>query len=259
MKKIIYPLLLIVFLCVTSACRKALKNEDDYFVKLDLVSVTAQSDGSVLVQATIESPGKAKGSVAENPGFCAGTSAQPGMLEHQLLATTDGSSFSAVFPAGTFSGDSVYYFRAFATNDYGFSYSNAVRMNAPSVTAPCTLTDNTVSLGAGTSTTYTYSSITAPDSYNSFYGHTFGGTATYQFGSAINTGIYHTTTSTSPAAGEVNVSLAFGAYYNGKLNSGSNVYVKKLGTNTFDIRICSAPWMKGSTTYYFDTRFVTPY
>lgn len=259
MKNIAYLLLLASGLIIISSCKKALKNEDDYFVKLTTVSATVQTDGSVLVKAEIQSPGKAKGSSVENAGFCLSTNPQPKMLDRQLLTTTDGSSFSAVYPASTFSDDSTYYFRAFATNDYGYSYSNIIKLDsviAPAVTAPCSLTANTVNIGGG-NPNYSYYSIGAPDSYHYFSASSSGGTVHFQFGSGLTTGIYHTTTDTSPGAGQVNVSFYFG-FISGALSTGSNVYVNKLGPNSFDIRICSAPWTYSSSTFYFSTRFVTP-
>ena len=260
MKKIIYSFLFAAVLFTTNACKKPLKNEDDYFVKLSTVSATVQTDGSVLVQASIQSPGKAKGSSVQNPGFCLSTNPTPTMLERQLLTTTDGSTFSAVYPASTFSDDSTYYFRAFATNDYGYSYGNVIKLDsviAPAVTAPCSLTANSVNIG-GATPTYTYYSIGAPDSYHFFTASSSGGTVQFQFGSNITTGIYHTTVDSDPGAGEVNVIFYFG-FTSGALSSGSNVYVNKLGTNTFDIRICSAPWTSGSSTFQFNTRFITPH
>jgi hypothetical protein len=260
MKKIIFSILAITVLLLCNSCRKALKDVNDYFPKVKTVSAIVQLDGSVRVTAEIESEGEAKNSEMENVGFCVSTSSDPKMLERQLIATSNGSSFTATYPVTDFSVDSVYYFRSWATNNYGYSYGNVICVDsiiATPVIPPCTLNMNSVNIGG--SPTYYYYNVDAPDSYNYFRASTLSGPSVeFQFGSALTTGIFQTTTDLSPYAGQVNVSFYSGALY-GALKSGSNVYVNKAGPASFEISICDAPWTYSTSTLHFNTHFVTPY
>jgi hypothetical protein len=261
MKKTLFAFLAIGTILLSNSCRKALKDVNDYFPKVKTVSAVVQMDGSVKVIAEVESIGEAKNAVMENVGFCVSTNPEPKMLDRQMISSLDGSSFTSTYPVTNFSVDSVYYFRSWATNNYGYVYGDIIRVDsiiATPVTPPCTLTMNTVNIGGG-NPTYPYYSIDAPDSYNSFSAATYSGpTVNFQFGSAMTTGVFITTTDPSPTAGQVYVSF-YSGFISGALSSGSNVYVNKLSATSFEVAICAAPWVYSSSTFYFNTRFVTPY
>jgi hypothetical protein len=262
MKKFIYSLLIIATVLLTNSCRKALKDVNDYFVKVKTLSAIVQQDGSVVVTAEIESPGEAKNAVVDMAGFCVSTNAEPKMLDRQKIATVDGTTFTVTYPVTEFSVDSVYYFRSWATNNYGYSYGNIIRVDsiiATPVVAPCILTLNTVNIG-GSTPTYSYYNVDAPDSDNFFIASSGGPSVHFDFGSALTTGVFVTTTDPSPSFGQVHVSIYSGFIY-GALNSGSNVYVNRLSATSHEIQICNAPWVpsSGSSTFNFNTRFVTPY
>lgn len=249
----------IIFIaCLFVSCKKAHHDINDYFPIVKTVSATIQTDGSVLMQGEIESEGDGP---VENVGFCCGTQNAPEMLNRQIQGTISGTTFTATY-TGNFSVDSIYYFRSFATNSYGYVYGNTLSLDsiiAPTVTPPCSLTMNTVNIGGSTGT-YSYYSVSQPSEYMgtwTFDGQSGGPTITFLFGSGITTGIYTSTISSSPGAGQVYVSFYFGAI-SGALNSGSSIYVNTIGTNIYDISICNAPWLYNSSTFYCNTRMTVP-
>jgi hypothetical protein len=262
MKKIFSILNLLSVLLIINSCRKPLKDVNDYFVKVKTVSAVIQQDGSVVVSGEIESPGKAKGTAVEYVGVCYSTNGDPKMLDHQIIGTLSGTTFTVTCPVSNFSVDSVYYFRTWATNDYGYSLGNIIKVDsiiATPVIAPCTVTMNTVNIGGGQPSS-TYYTIDAPDGYNEFTATTYSGpTIHFKFGSAMTTGIFTTTTATSPYAGQVFVSF-YSGFISGALSDGSKVYVNLVGPGCYEVQICAAPWnYSSSSTFYFNTHFVTPY
>jgi hypothetical protein len=260
MKKNLLPVILILIVLLV-ACRKPLKEVNDYFPKVKTLSAVVELDGSVTITGQIESVGETKDAALEYAGFCFSTGSDPKMQENQLIAQVNGSSFSVNYPGTLFNVDSTYFFRSWAVNNYGYAYGEIISVDsiiATPVTPPCSLPSNSVNLGGGTGTHFYYN-VDAPDSYNFFAGSTSTGPFVhFQFGSALTTGIYHTTTSSSPNPGEVNVNFYSGSI-SGALNTGSDVYVNRISPGVHEITICSAPWIYSSSTFYFNTHFVTPY
>lgn len=254
------PVTLTVILLASGSCRKALPDVNDYFPEVRTVSATVQMDGTVLVEGEIISEGEAP---VEYLGFCCGTMPQPELLNRQLISSSiSGTRFTAVYSG--FSVDSTYYFRSWATNDYGYVYGSVVSLDsiiATPVAPPCTLTMNTVNIG-GANPTHTYYQVTQPVEYMGewdFDAETGSGPSVhFKFGSGITTGIYTTTINTNPGSGEVYVTFVDGLIYGG-LNSGTSVYVNTIGPGTYDISICNAPWVYNSSTFYFKTRLTVPY
>ncbi|MES2515312.1 MAG: hypothetical protein V4580_14260 [Bacteroidota bacterium] len=243
-----------------SSCRKALKNVDDYLPKVHIVSAVIQNDGSVLVTGEIDSPGY---STVEYAGFCCNTVSQPDILNRQAIADVNGSTFTAVYQ--NFDVDSVYYFRAWATNDQGYAYGTELSLNqiiAPPVTPACSLVINKLDNGTGNATPY-YAWVSAPVYSSQFWQFSAlpqgQNTLYFKFGSQVTTGIYTTDDDHDPAAGHVFVEFNVGGSYR-YLEPGTQVYVNTIGTDTFDITICNAPWKVGtSTTFSLNTRFQCPY
>ena len=61
-----------IFVLLTAAsCQKPLEDVNDYFPKINTISATLQEDGTVLVEAEIESEGAA---ALEYAGFCCSAS-----------------------------------------------------------------------------------------------------------------------------------------------------------------------------------------
>jgi hypothetical protein len=259
MKKSIY-ILSILFLVLNAGCRKPLKDVNDYFPVIKTVSAVVQDDGSVLVTGEIESEGKTKDAVIKYVGFCLSTNSEPQMLEKQLIADLNGTSFTGIYAGSLFKIDSIYYFRSWGTNRYGYSYGNIIALDsiiAIPITPPCTLAMNMVNIGGSQPTAY-YDNVSTPDATNTITASSSSGpSATFKFGSSLTTGIYKTTENTSPSAGQVFVSFYY-QFISGALNSGSKVYVKRVNSTSFEISICDAPWTYGSSTLYFNTHFITP-
>ena len=251
----------LIFMVLATSCQKALKDVNDYFPVVNTISATVQPDGTVLVEGEIESEGAAP---VEYLGFCCGTLEQPELLDRQLIAETwDGQFFSATYTG--FEPDSTYYFRGWATNAYGYVYSDIILpltniIGAP-VTAPCSLSLNTCAIGGGQPVA-DYSAVSAPtasiDSWEITATTATGPVVNLIFGSPVTTGIYSTVNHNSPVAGQVFVSF-YSGFIAGSLNEGSNVYVNRIGTDIYEISICDAPWIyNGSSTFYFNTRFRSP-
>lgn len=238
---------------LTNSCRKALKDVNDYFPKIKLVSATVQANGSVLLTGEIESKG---GSAIEHLGFCFNYSNPPTMLDNQISLTA-GSVFSA--EVSGVSVDSVYYFRAWAANSFGYSYSNVISLDsiiASPVIPSCSLSVNTIDFGGGF--IENYSNVEAPVTSNgetSFDGTTSSGhSVSFVFGSTITTGTYTTTSDPSPSNGEIHVRFVSGA-----LNPGTKVYVNTVSPGVFDLTVCNAPWTANFTTFTFNSRCTVPY
>lgn len=258
--KFFWPITTCILL-LTNSCNKALPEVEDYFAKITTVSATVQSDGTLLVTGTIETEGAG---AIDYAGFCYNTQGNPQMLDNQVIATVSGNTFTVSYPCSDFSIDSVYYFRSWATNGYGYSYGNSITVDsivAPAVTPPCSLTMNTVKIN-NSSPTYSYYDVTVPSNYMNEWefeaSASSGPTVTFTFGSGITTGIYTTTINNSPGAGQVHVSFIDG-FISGSLNSGTSVYVNTIGPSVYDVSICNAPWNYNSSVLYFKTRLTVPY
>lgn len=257
MTKIIFSL---VFIVLTASCHQALKEVSDYFPTVTTVSAAIQADGSVLVQGQIEAEGAAP---IDYVGFSCSTRAQPDLTERQIIADYPGdSTFSAIYTG--FEPDSTYYFQAWATNEYGYTVGKVFSLSgiiAAPVTAPCALTPNTCNIG-GFQPTADYYIVNAPTSNLNYWeirGQTYSGPLVdYTFGSVVTTGIFTTTTSTSPGPGEVFVSFISDALY-AALDAGSKVYVNTISPGVHEITICQAPWrINGGSAVYFNSRMRTP-
>ncbi|MBK8369607.1 MAG: hypothetical protein IPL10_20115 [Bacteroidetes bacterium] len=262
MKKntIIHYILIILIAAVVSSCKKALKNMDDYYPKVSIVSAEIQTDGSVLVTGKIDSEGDAP---IERLGFCCNTKPNPTLTNRQIISEINGSTFTAIYTG--LDEDSVYYFRTWATNSYGYKYGTETSIEnivAAPVIPACTLPISYLDNGTGNgSTSYYYVSVPT----NSWQlwefsaSPQFGNALNFKFGSAIKTGVYTTENSSSPQSGRVLVSFQFGWLGPVSLESGSKVYVNAIGKDTFDITICNAPWKYNTTnTFTLNTRFTCP-
>jgi len=251
--------LLIILSVFTFSCRKPLKDVNDYFPKIKTISASVQTDGTLLLQGEIEPD--SYGNI-EYAGFCCSTNGDPQMLDRQMIATISGNTFSATYPINNFHVDSVYYFKSWATNDNGYAYGNVISKDSiilKPITPPCNHNLNYLSLGS--IQTYTVNGVTSPTqggfTWDVNVTCSWGPTVNFRFGSQLTTGIYTTTTSSSPGSKEVNVTF-YNGFTSGALSNGSKVYINTIGSGVYDIVVCNAPWISGSATLYFDTHFVTP-
>ena len=253
MKKITAFTIILSLMLISNACKKAKKDYNDYLPSIKLLSAVVQTDGSILVTGEMDSQGE---SSIDYIGFCCSTNSTPKMPEKQVLSTA-ANKFTANIK--NLSVDSSYYFRAFATNSFGYTYSNIIYLSsvvAPSVTPACTLTANTVNLGDGSgTTTATSSNLISYDGVTGYYSFTAylasSNPITLTFGSRITTRIF-TTGSASPATNEVFVSYTNFSTY--ALNAGASVYVNTVSSGIYDITICDGPWSDGVSTYHLSTR-----
>lgn len=254
MKKIFYLLLICTSAFIFSSCKKVLKDVHDYYPNIKTVSATVLPDGSVEVKGEIISEGAAP---IEYMGFCAGTMPEPKMLDAQAIAD---NNFTVIYSGFTI--NTKYYFRTWATNDYGYSYGNIISLDsitATPVVAPCTPPANSINIGGG-NPTETYITIGSP-TFNmntwDFQAQSNSNIVNFKFGENLKTKIYTTTDLTPSGPGEVHVSF-YSGFISGTLNSGSSVYVNQANATTWEITICNAPWMYSSSTFYFTTMFTCP-
>ena len=252
LRYILTTLLVILFF----SCSKVKKSYDEYLPEIKLVSVTPQVDGSVIVEGAILSKGEAPVDFA---GFCISATSTPEMLDRQFVSKITDKKFYAQY--FELSEDSVYKFRAWATNEYGYSYSNILTVDSfvfPSVDAPCTLPNNylSTSLSSGTynGTTHNISWSSASGLYN-INGSLPTTTVNMYFTTSITQGYY--TTTSNPIPGYREMKVTFVQWQNYVLKPGSTIYVKKLNASEFEITICDAPFLfNGSTWLDFNTRLV---
>lgn len=240
------------------SCEKPEQDVLDYYPVIKTLSAVVQPDGSVEVSAEITSEGAAQ---VEYAGFCVDTVPNPDMLSGQALASSvSGNTFSAIYTG--FEPNKRYYFRSWATNDYGYVYGNTISVDdiqATPVEPPCTLALNTVNVG-GTTPTQTFYSVDLPENswtYWDFDAKASSTTLGFRFGSKLKTGLFTTTTGMSPAEGQVSVTI-YSGMISGGLSSGSTIYVSQKGPETWEIAICNAPWKYNNSEFYLNTRFTCP-
>lgn len=264
MKRIIFFIAIVQNILLMLSCRKALKDVNDYFPKVKTIAATVQPDGSVLVEGEVESQGYSK---IQNIGFCYSTKQEPTLADNQVAVCLGGHTFSVVYPSAGFSIDSVYYFRSWAANEKGYAYGNTISLNsiiATPVVPPCTFTMNKVRIASG-NPIYTYYSVSVPertfDNTWTFKAETPDGPTVYfEFGSEITTGIYNTTTSTSPGNKAVAIHF-YQDFISGYLDVGNKVYVNTISPGVYDISICDATWTEansGSKGTTFTSRVHVP-
>lgn len=259
MKKIIFSSIIIFLLFFCYSCRKAKEDYNDYLPKVKTLSATIQIDGSVTLTGELESEGDAD---VKYIGFCCGTKNPPEMTDRQIICSLQNSTFSATYPQ--LSNDSSYHFRAWATNKYGYSYSNTLTLDSiivPQVVAPCTNTNETVNTGASFGAgsyyggphavvwNYTYSAYTIS-------ANTSGGSAidiNIYLHAPLTQGIYTTIDNSSPGYREMYFTFTQGSFF--ALKAGTSIYVNTISPGVFDLAVCDAPWkLTNSATLFFNTR-----
>lgn len=258
MKKIISVLCICLAMLVINSCVKAKKHVEDYFVKVRTVSAVVQDDGSVLVTAEIESEG---GAQAEDIGFSCGTSENHALTSRQVDGELNGNTFTGVFE--NLDADSTYYFRAFATNAYGYSRGNSIPLSniKPVPVIPtCTFVTGYLNLGGFPSE----SNLGFPNLSNSFsIYHSYGGTSLtnveVRFFGVPKTKVYTSEAIYDPSGpGYVSVHFNRGSI-NGTLAGGAPVYVNETSPGVFDVYICTGSWTYGTSVFIFRAHFTVSF
>lgn len=234
---------------------------DEYLPEVKIISATAQLDGSVLVKAEIINEGEAP---IEYVGFCCSTSSTPEMLDRQIVSDDlIDDKFEAFYVQ--LSEDSTYNFRAWATNEFGYSYSKTFSLDSlvfPTIDPPCNLPMEYLNTGlfpgsgtfSGSHNLIWVNSLSLYRIEGSIY--PIAGISIY-VDSPLTQGLYTTTDQTFPGYKQMHVSFTQGQpvaqYY--VLSPGSTIYVKTISQGIFDLTICNAPWLYNYTTLkYFNTR-----
>jgi hypothetical protein len=253
-KIIIFSTLLLTFV----SCVKPLKNIEDYFPEIELSAKTLD-DGSVLVEGKYIKQGA--GSI-DKQGFSYSYFENGEITENQVLLNGD-DVFSHIYPAGFFP-DSTYYFKAFSDNNFGYVFSNTVKLTdikAIPVVAPCAVTPGTLYVEP-----FSYSVVYNPayhsfdyveyNCYGSFSGQ--GKTANFRFKKPPLTGVY----TTKAYLGEDDKAVVFSisnGFDNGLVSYEKSVYVNRIDANNFKIEICDATWKIGTTSFDVKCNFTRPY
>lgn len=251
--KIIYILSCLFFIV---SCQKALKNVDDYFVKVKTVDAIIQQDGSLLLKGEVENPGA---SDAEYVGFSYSTSSDPKIEDNQIIAELNGNTFETVVYGLSF--DSSYYFRTWATNYYGYSYGNILFRDSiigTPVVAPCNISLNKVSTNGSQYHDYWGQSQTVNVDGDKVYTCQTGSGPTVYFtcGSNLTTGMYKTTKYQNPEPGTIKVNF-YEQFTSGTLEEDIDIYINRNDAGDFEVEICDGIWLlNGSTQFPFKTHLI---
>ncbi len=216
-----YFFAILAYALLFSTCKKVTYN--DAIPKVSLTSVSYYSPDSVLLQGKITDGGA---SSIEYAGFSLNTSPSFSILKNQVLLQGPGQNFSAVVYAAH---DSTYFFKAFASNSYGYAVSNTIQMTIPvpgPVTAPCTLPGNTIDDNGISFVCSASGSSTLPTYGN--YMVTINGLSEQVFicFSAVPVnGVYTCVNSSVSTLGSGQVIMYISNFSQYFINSGSNIYV----------------------------------
>jgi hypothetical protein len=260
MKKYTYLFLLALAISFCR-CGKPLDDVNDYFPEVKVVSYTPEVDGSVTITAEVTDNGA---SDLEYVGMCFSESATPNAEDDQKLAELSNGRFSVNYSYYTdengstidLNSDETYKVRAFATNDFGYSWSKVFVIGpwtVPSVEAPCEPANNTINYGSGTFAAFT----SGPSTVNSTYDYTMNSSQAdvkFSFGGPLETGVFTTASSSSfLTSHQVYIQLTMFNIYS--VLAGSQVYVNEISDNQFEVTICNAPTNIGSGSN-FTARFI---
>lgn len=227
------------------SCQKAEKSVKDYYPRLS-TSAIVLDDGTVEVTGYIEDIGVGDLSSA---GFCMDTTENPHMTSNQIQA---GSGFKAIYEGFDF--EKTYYFRAWATNEYGYAYGNTVALSNISpkkVDAPCSPPENTIQNGI-TVATPVIGAVGPTNSGNIWKISAIGtgNSLTMEFGEKPISKVY-TVVSTTSTVDRDEVRFYFDAGSSGALEPGQKVYVEKISDTEWRVITCAAIWnWNGNTLYY---------
>jgi hypothetical protein len=248
-------------LMTLSACVPSDVNE--YFPKVTMVSAKVLPDGRVSVVGKLERDGKGDTYFL---GACYSNKPQLDLLENQRLTYTllADNSFEIIYD-DNFKFDSTYYFRVWASNQYGYVYGDKTlslsKIAATPVTPPCTLAPNAFSIANNTyyDVSRVEKSVFFKTTSFTVRSYTTATGLIVAFGGTVKTGVYTTVSQYSPEEqGAVSVSY----FPNGPLiNAGNTVYVTQISSGVFEFTLCNGTWNPGGSavTFAMNARFKYPY
>ncbi len=233
----------VMFVCIIFAsCRKKIITTTAP-PKVSLSSVAYYGLDTVIAKATILSNG---GGEISAEGFICSTNPDFSGYPSQISAYGT-TNFSSLIPAKHYV---TYYFKAFATNSNGTSYSNVIKFTVPppaSATAPCTLSNNVIT----DSNKGTYTVSVLGDASNATWGNyevNFYGPVQdvyMYFYDLPHNGIYTTVADPSNiSAGQVSIGMS--GFSGTSINDGQKVYVAlDAATQKTIITFCSLSYNTG--------------
>lgn len=247
------------FICLLTAflpsCKKALKKPEDYYPKVETISAEVTPEAYALIKGKLVSKG---GAPIDYIGFCASTSPNPTITDHQKLVQLVGNNFQVVY--NDLSEDSTYYFRAWASNKYGYSYGKQVYLDSITspITPPCNLPVNQIALESYAFPIYLSSVFY--DEPTSQEGHeVFRIDCNYGYVKVVlpylpHSGTYTTTTDEYFTGRKIKVVLFF-VNSTFPVDSGATAYiVKKPGLHDYTLTICEATTTSFGETNTFNMR-----
>jgi len=126
----------ISLLLVFSTCKRALKDVKDYYPKVETVSATVLGNGSVRMTGRLLKDGESE---VTYYGFCMSKQPIPALDENQIsIEKRSTNDFEGLYKG--FDKNTKYYFRAWANNEFGYSFGEVIELNSieADTIAPCT-------------------------------------------------------------------------------------------------------------------------
>jgi hypothetical protein len=240
LKNIKKGLLVLCTIALISGCKKTTYEESLSEVRVS--SVTMLDEENAEVTAEIINPGA---SAIEYAGICFDTHPNPYMETNQVRADQlNGNTFTVEVKLQP---DSHYYFKAFATNYFGYSMSRDYEFVAPHPephTAPCTMAANRIKYSGATFTVpYVYE---GPGNWGLYKvsGSASGGPEfEIEFNKKPGNGIYTTVGDPTEFEDDRNPKEVFvysndGWANHGSASSGGKVYVNENADGTYEVTFC---------------------
>ncbi|MFM9984650.1 MAG: hypothetical protein ACKVOK_05415 [Flavobacteriales bacterium] len=244
------------------SCVRPLKDVEDYYPEVEVVSYTPNIDGSITITGRIVSTGHTE---IEYAGMSITSTGTPTGSENQQLGNLSGDTFSVTYDGvededGSYfelDPDHTYFVRAFAANDDGYAISETFTIDPweiPTIDAPCTPPLNTYNVGSGNVSAFASGPTMSAGQYQ--YSLTsLNGDVMFTMNQPIHAGFYTTSTEGGFIANdEVMISYTNFNYY--VISAGSTVYVNETSDNVFEVTVCAAPFNLGGLSTSFTTRFV---
>ena len=243
-------ILLLFFSVMLTGCQMDLfDNFDDYTPVVELTSIETEYDTTVLTGKILDY-GK---STLEYIGFCYNSIGYPDLSENQILVSEIYSDNTFIVYTTNLFADSVYYFRAFAANEYGYSISATqqyqVPVSAPLV-VPCSLANNRI-IDDGISYSFNSSSIfisPETDYYKIRISYTLSRELNFYFKTLPQNGIYTTNSSGYDQLGYKEVFIQDNTDLTGvfTIHDNESVYVENT-TDSLIVSFCNLTYSTSNT------------
>lgn len=220
-------------LTILSCKKEVLENVEDYYPDI-VTSATLLPDGHIALEIKVENEGA---SPVKDWGFCYSEDPNPELNSNQIIC---GSEYKVTLSGFYFPADKPYYFCSWAINDHGYVLGNVVKIEnieGTGIVVPCAPSSNTAEIvGLTGEEDYLYISMFSENKSISTYGAL---EVYFHFSDEPKAGIYTTTLSKEPGLGYVRIFVEKGALEE-YVNPGAQVYVSRLGSNSFEINVCES-------------------